>query len=424
MDKISLRIGAAWLCAAGFTFSAYAANPEAPSFRQLPAGCFVNNSLELPPAQVAAIGNRLGAAIKRISNTVLTVQGSSIKVNILDARTEADAIAVYNAISRMKNDPAFCLRKDARVIEFVGSNPALATKTSYELGFLPKPRQIRYRLIADVAMVDKPDYMSLNQLCNLLWSRRSQEANPDTPTEIAEIARRFAFGRTITLRKSGSPSRASYQFNPQPQKSTPPDKAGNASYSFDNFATSCAIPYATLTAIVEVDNTGLTPTTRAPDESLVSPTAWWPADDPEVAALARQITAGATSQASKVQAILSWLTPGKNIEFGGPVTGSRWGAKRVLQQRFGHCWDFADCFLTLARASGIPCRQVAGWLYGGSGHIWAEVLVQQKGWQQVDSTGGGSLHCGIYHIPYFTTETGEMPILYVSMPKVDILKSN
>ena len=42
--------------------------------------------------------------------------------------------------------------------------------------------------------------------------------------------------------------------------------------------------------------------------------------------------------------------------------------------------------------------------------------------QQVDPTGGGTLRCGIYHIPWFTTEDGEMPILYTAMPRVDIVE--
>jgi hypothetical protein len=71
----------------------------------------------------------------------------------------------------------------------------------------------------------------------------------------------------------------------------------------------------------------------------------------------------------------------------------------------------------------VPCRQVGGWLFGTSGHIWAEVLFEGAGWKQVDATGGGAIACGIYHIPYFTTETGAMPILYLSMPEITILKT-
>jgi len=95
--------------------------------------------------------------------------------------------------------------------------------------------------------------------------------------------------------------------------------------------------------------------------------------------------------------------------------------KKVLEQGYGHCWDSADCFVTFCRAVGIPARQIGGWLYGSCGHGWAEVLLEGRGWQQVDPTGGGKIACGIYHIPYFTTENGEMPILYVAMPQIEVL---
>lgn len=76
---------------------------------------------------------------------------------------------------------------------------------------------------------------------------------------------------------------------------------------------------------------------------------------------------------------------------------------------------------SVAVAAGVPTRQVAGWLYGSSGHVWAEFYREGEGWQQVDPTGGGKLMCGIYHIPYFASEDGEMPIVYVAMPKIETL---
>ncbi len=75
--------------------------------------------------------------------------------------------------------------------------------------------------------------------------------------------------------------------------------------------------------------------------------------------LAKRITSGCKTKEDKVSAILRWLSPGKNIKFGGPMTGSRYGVKKTLAQGFGQCWDFSDCFITLCRGSGVPCRQVA-----------------------------------------------------------------
>jgi transglutaminase-like putative cysteine protease len=123
-----------------------------------------------------------------------------------------------------------------------------------------------------------------------------------------------------------------------------------------------------------------------------------------------------------VKAILEWLIPGKNLRFGGKAAGSRHGVAQVLQQGFGHCWDFSDCCVALCRASGIPCRQVAGWLHGGEGHVWSEVLIQGQGWVQIDPTAG--MPCGSDYIPYLVSEDGEMPLVYLSAVRVEVLEPN
>ena len=171
---------------------------------------------------------------------------------------------------------------------------------------------------------------------------------------------------------------------------------------------------------ITVDATGLRKTADPPAAVLTAATPFWPAHDAKIKALAQQITRGKTAHGAKAMAILQWLAPGKNIKYAGQ-TGSRWAAAKVFDQKFGHGWDFSDCFVTLCRAAGIPSRQVAGWVYGSQGHVWAEFYRAGKGWQQVDPTGGGRLRCGIYHIAYFTTEDGEMPIVYLSMPKIEAL---
>ena len=93
-------------------------------FEDLPYGCFVIGSIVVPQDQTADIGKKLGASIKRLSNTDLQVHGAPIKVNIFDAATDADAAKLYTAVSAMKGHPAFCLRIEKKVIEYVASNPA------------------------------------------------------------------------------------------------------------------------------------------------------------------------------------------------------------------------------------------------------------------------------------------------------------
>jgi hypothetical protein len=392
-------------------------------FSELPFGCFVTKSIAVPRDQTAAIGKRLGASIDKLSNTYLTVHGTPIQVNILDAATEADAAKLYTIISNMKGHPAFCLKIKKRVVEFVGNDPALAIKTSYELGFLKKPGRIRHRITARISTIDKADYMSFNKLFNMFLSTDSKNPGKEALSEITRLSKHFQFGTSLTMRSTDlGKSKAVYEFTPAPYAKKP---AVNdvVIYLFRNPPKAMGVPYVTATMQITTDETGFVPTIRKAGRTLLSSTEFFPSNDPEIIALAAKITTGKRTTEDKVRAILEWLAPGKNIKFGGPVTGSRWGVKKVLKQKFGQCWDFSDCFITLCRASGVPCRQVGGWLYGASGHIWAEYLDEGKGWKQVDATGAGKLDCGIYHIPYFTSETGEMPILYVSMPTIEIVET-
>jgi transglutaminase superfamily protein len=391
-------------------------------FKKLPFGSFVTKSDVFSKKQTDAISKKLGTSLKTLSNTYLKVQGKPIQVNILDAKTSADAKKLYKTISAMKNNPAFCLIRDKKVIEFCNADVATATKTAYEIGFVKKPKQIKYHITAHVSTIEQADYMAFNRLFNVFLKTNTRNPNKESLAQIKTLSKGFTFGKSLALRAQPEQEGViAYGFTPKPIKTEVPTN-GRIIYSFANLPIVLGVPYVTLNANIVCNGKGLTPTVRKADKSLLAATSFWPVDDPQVQKLAKKITLGRRTPEAKVQAILEWLTPGKNIKPAGP-TGSRWGVKKVLKQKYGHCWDSSDCFVTLARAAGIPSRQVAGWLYGTSGHVWAEVLIDGKGWQQVDPTGGGKLNCGIYHIPYFTSETGEMPILYLSMPVIEIVKT-
>jgi hypothetical protein len=389
-------------------------------FEKLPFGCFVTRSDVIPKGQTDAIGKKLGTTIKKLSNTYLQVQGKPIQVNILETKTSSDAKLLYKTISSMKKNSAFCLIHGAKVIEFCNADASTAIKTAYELGFSEKPKQIQYRVAAHISTIDKADYMEFNKLVNVLLKTNTQNPSKESIAQIKSLSRGFTFGKSLVLRKQPDRS-ATYHFMPEPTK-TENLTHEQVVYFFDHPPKVLGIPYVTLKASIICNDSGWTPTVRKTETSLLATTPYWPVNDPQIQKLAKKIISGKRTQEEKVQAILEWLTPGKNMNSSGP-TGSRWGVKKVLEQKYGHCWDSSDLFVTLSRASGIPSRQVGGWLYGTSGHIWAEILIDGKGWQQVDPTGGGRLHCGIYHIPYFTTETGEMPILYLAMPEIEIVET-
>jgi hypothetical protein len=381
--------------------------------RELPAGLHLKSSKALSTEDLKVIGERLGGKIERLTQSVLQVHGSPIQVNVITAADELNATAIHSAISRLKPD-AFSVRKEHVVIEYVGNDAGLATKTSWELGLIEKPQRVRYRVTAEVATVEKADYMSCNPLFNQFLLLRN-DAPDEVVQRIQDLSGKFTFGRSLVLRNPGSGKEsATYRFEPA---ATAADGTGaTVAYSFPELPNRHGVPRVTAVMDITADSTGLLETSAVPAKELTAATPFWPAEDAEVKALAQQVTRGHTTNEAKAAAILEWL--GKNMKNSGP-TGSRWGTKKALGQKFGHCWDSADCFVTLSRAAGVPARQVAGWLYGSSGHVWAEFYLEGRGWQQVDPAGGGVLRCGIYHIPWFTSESGEMPILYVSMPRIE-----
>jgi hypothetical protein len=401
----------------GATAPSLGAEPAEPLLRgKLPSGVFVQSSLLAPDQQTQAIGMKLGGQIQRVSNSVIRVHGSPIKVNVIAAADDASAQAILASLEKIKPHP-FCLRKDLLVIEYVGQNleEALAIKTSYELGLREKPSSVRYQIAAELAVIDEADYMACNPLFNQFLSLQHAPGG-DARRQIGELARKFRFGQSLVLRNPKL-GKVPAEYQSQPASTASKESGATVTYTFEKPPAREAVSYVTASMAITVDDSGLTEQSDAPPASLTAATPFWPAEDPQVKALAAQITQGKNSNGAKALAILEWLAPGKNIQYSGQ-TGSRYGTAQVLEQKFGHCWDFSDCFVTLCRAAGVPSRQVAGWLYGASGHVWAEFYREGRGWQQVDPTGGGELRCGIYHIPYFTSEDGPMPIVYLAMPKI------
>ena len=120
--------------------------------------------------------------------------------------------------------------------------------------------------------------------------------------------------------------------------------------------------------------------------------------------------------ATRWRRCLAWFSDNKNFKSDNRILGSRYGVKTALRQRFGMCWDFSDCFVTLCRASGVPCRQVYGWVHPLDGHVWAEVLIEGKGWRQVDPEAGAG--CDSRYVPFVASESGAMPMVYTSAVRI------
>jgi transglutaminase-like putative cysteine protease len=117
-------------------------------------------------------------------------------------------------------------------------------------------------------------------------------------------------------------------------------------------------------------------------------------------ALAQRIVAGKATTYDKAVAIKDWLTTNLEYTLDLEDPGGREPVDFFLfERKKGHCEYFASAFVILARAAGIPARNVNGFLGGewneyddyiavraGDAHSWAEVYFPGPGWVTFDAT--------------------------------------
>jgi hypothetical protein len=389
-------------------------------FQQLPPGWALEQTYEAPADKRDAIGGRLGGRIERLTNTTLSANGQRVQVNLLQAATDDDAQRIERSLRQANRNPRLVQRQGTKVYELVSANVQLALDARYRLGI--QPRKVSYRVSFQAAPLASADYAAWNRLFNLFLEldRAGQGETEATKAKIADLSRNFRFSDRLALRRYGlGPSRSSYVFRPDAAQAADVGDAAQ-SFQFQDLPRKAGAPCVSVVAQITAETYAATPSQRQPGNALLAATKHWPSTSPQVVDLAKRITENATTDGERVKAILAWLQPGKNLRYDGKAAGSRDGVVQVLQQGFGRCWDFSDCFVSLCRASGIPCRQVAGWLYGAEGHIWAEVLMAGQGWVQVDPTAG--MPCGSDYIPYLVSEDGELPLVYLSAVRIEVLQ--
>ena len=107
-----------------------------------------------------------------------------------------------------------------------------------------------------------------------------------------------------------------------------------------------------------------------------------------IADLSRQLTAGA-DRVEQVGRLVDWVFGNLSKTLSSNLTT----ASQVLTRRAGDCTEHALLFVALARAAGIPAREVSGLIYMGDDvrrfgwHAWAEVDIDGR-WVQVDPSWG------------------------------------
>ncbi len=120
-------------------------------------------------------------------------------------------------------------------------------------------------------------------------------------------------------------------------------------------------------------------------------------------ALAAELTDGATSNYERANRIRDWLVANLDYSLDLEDPGRQEPIDFFLfTRKAGHCEYFASAFAVLARAAGIPTRNVNGFLGGewneydgyiavraGDAHSWSEVYFPGRGWVTYDATPPG-----------------------------------
>jgi len=92
-------------------------------FENLPEGWKVEKSFAASKEQTLAVSRKLGGRISKLTNTVLSIEGKRLQVNVLYCPTEKEAERIYKAVLEAHNGLAVSVAQDGNsVVEFAKSS--------------------------------------------------------------------------------------------------------------------------------------------------------------------------------------------------------------------------------------------------------------------------------------------------------------
>src|SRR3989338_928480 len=148
---------------------------------------------------------------------------------------------------------------------------------------------------------------------------------------------------------------------------------------------------ATARELVKKDFPAAEPATPAEIKEYLKSTAFIPTDG-KVREIALSITNDKQTVREKARAVYQWVV--ENTTRDPNVKGCGTGeVEKVLTKRSGKCADISSVFVSIARAAGVPAREVFGLRLGkkdeedmtSGHHCWSEFYVPGYGWVPADA---------------------------------------
>lgn len=147
---------------------------------------------------------------------------------------------------------------------------------------------------------------------------------------------------------------------------------------------------ATARELVKKDFPAVEPAIPAEIKEYLKSTAFIPTDG-KVREIALSITNNKQKISEKARAVYQWVVENtvRDPDVKGCGTGE---VEKVIAKRSGKCADISSVFVSVARAAGVPAREVFGLRLGkkdeedmtGGHHCWAEFYVPGYGWVPAD----------------------------------------
>lgn len=371
----------------------------------LPKGWKITNGVVMSKALLGGFSKKFGGRLLSLANQDLSINGFAVRANAITAASVEDAQKVEAALLRIRGAD-YIRRQGDRVFEVASQSVLVARRVFAALG-IDADIKASWKVSFRVALVDELDYTAANRVFNHFLLLEKDPTDASATSAIAAETKSWKFGKTLRLLDGA------WSITPEPSASTA-GAGGTTVYTFDDPPKLAGVPYVDVTGVVPVSAL-FAPVPGEAADALIAKTPFWPVENYQVAMTIRSATVGYSDARERVMRLLDQVNQG--VRYGGAM-GTRDGVVKVLERGVGRCWDKSDVLVTYCRAAGIPARQVAGWVPPlGAGHVWVEVYVD-GGWLPVDATTTW-LGTSAEYIPFFRTEDGAMPVVYLKMPVLE-----